>query len=110
MALKRGAAKLELVQLHREQITQKQLEDVEWLRENIRLWKEQPDAMGRELASDLIHQYEHDLASDEKHLGEALKRRAEVEAGPLTEALLRKPSASSRRGGEDRRGGSFSIR
>ena len=29
MALKRGAAKLELVELHRKQITQEQLEEVE---------------------------------------------------------------------------------
>jgi hypothetical protein len=31
------------------------------------------------------------------NLGEALERGAEIEAGPLTEAVLRKPAASSRR-------------
>ena len=98
MALKRGAAKLELVQLHREQITQKQLEDVEWLRENIKLWKEQPEKMGRQVARNFIDQWEDELAMDEKNLGEALKRGAEIEAGELGAEVLRKePAASSRR-------------
>jgi hypothetical protein len=100
MALKRGAAKLELVELDREVITQEQLEGVEWLRKWLKWlkgWKERPDAMGRAMARDMIRQYRDDLAMDERNLGEALKRGAEIEAGPLTEAVLGKPSASSRR-------------
>jgi hypothetical protein len=78
-------------------ITQKQLEEVVWLRKNIRLWKKRPEEMGRRMAQGAIDQYEFALAQDEKRLGEALKRGAEVEAGKLTEGVLRKPAASSRR-------------
>ena len=73
------------------------MQEVLWLREAIRGWKERPEKMGRELAPDLIDQYEFDLVIDEKNLGEALKRRAEIEPGKLTESVLRKPGASSRR-------------
>jgi len=102
MALKRGAAKLELVELHREQITQEQLEEVEWLRKWLKWlkwlsgWKERPDATGRAMARDVIDQYEQELALDERNLGEALKRGAEIEAGKLgAEVLRKKPAASS---------------
>ena len=60
------AAKLKLVEFDREQITQKQLEEVEWLREAIRGWKERPEEMGRKWARDFIDQYEFDLAQDER--------------------------------------------
>ena len=58
-------------------ITQKQLEEVVWLRKNIRLWKKRPEEMGRRMAQGAIDQYEFALAQDEKRLGEALKRGAE---------------------------------
>ena len=69
-------------------ITQKQLEEVVWLRKNIRLWKERPEAMGKQVALDFVNHYEIALALDERRLGTALKGGAEVEAGKLTEAVL----------------------
>jgi hypothetical protein len=78
-------------------IRQKQLEEVVRLRETIRGWKERPKEMGERMAADAIDQCEFALALYEQRLGKALKRGAEVEAGKLTEAVLRKPAASSRR-------------
>jgi hypothetical protein len=91
------AAKLQLVKLHREVITEKQLEEVVEDRAELKGWRERPEEMGREMQRDMVRQYRLDLAIAELKLREALGRGAEVEEGPLTEAVLRKPAASSRR-------------
>jgi hypothetical protein len=90
-------AKLELVRLRREVITQAQLEEIVEERERLKGWRARPEEMGRRMQRDMVWQFSAELAIDEWVVGEALERGAEVERGRLTEAVLRTPAASSRR-------------
>lgn len=81
----------------REIITQKELAEVVALRKDIQLLRERNARLIEQMVRGFIDQYEFDLALDERKLMKVLERGAVIEPGKLTEAVLWKPSRSSRR-------------
>lgn len=91
--------RLKLVESGRERevITQKELAELVQMRKDIWLLRERNARVIEQMVRGFINQWEFDLAIDERKLMEVLKRGAVIQPGKLTEAVLWKPSRSSRR-------------